>query len=57
MSISLKNMYAMQSCLSPNQKPVLGVHLTGFRYGSKHSLTETVVRTTARSSPDSDFGA
>jgi 7-cyano-7-deazaguanine synthase in queuosine biosynthesis len=50
-------MYAMQSCLVQAKNPVLGVHLTGFRYGSKHSLTETVVRTTARSSPDSDFGA
>jgi hypothetical protein len=50
-------MYAMQSWLVQAKNPVLGVHLTGFRYGSKHSLTETVVRTTARSSPDSDFGA
>jgi len=57
MSIPLKTHVRDAILPSPSQKPVLGVHLTGFRYGSKHSLTETVVRTTARSSPDSDFGA
>ena len=57
MSIPLKTHVRVAMLPSPSQKPVLGVHLTGFRYGSKHSLTETVVPTTERSSPDSDFGA